>query len=159
MGVSITPGQVGAMIRMQAKQVSEAIRNGMRAAAEHAVTDLKQLSPVFDGNFKNAWRVAAPGYITGGTTVSVVNDAPYAGIIERGARPHGVNAEGQAALAEWVRRKLGISDEREIQSAVFLICRKIREEGVQGKFLVRDNLERFQGYLEVEVDRQLRGVK
>jgi hypothetical protein len=58
--------------------------------------------PIFDGAYRAAWRVDT---VEGG--VEVVNDMPYASVIERGARAENIKI-GRAmidALTEWARRK------------------------------------------------------
>jgi hypothetical protein len=58
-------------------------------------------SPVDRGRLKNGWVILSRLGI-----VDMVNNAPYAGVIERGARPFKISPEGLEALTGWVKRKL-----------------------------------------------------
>lgn len=93
--------EVGALLRAAGERVPQQLKGALRVSAERARGKLVSDSPVDMGVFKNAWAV-----VSRPTGVSVINSAPYAGIIERGARPHGVNAEGREAIKRWVMRKL-----------------------------------------------------
>lgn len=83
------------------KTLPKAIRAGIRLAAERGRSLLVRESPVDQGQYKNSWRIRETS-----DGPSIVNDAPHAGIIEKGARPHGVNREGIEALTAWALRKL-----------------------------------------------------
>lgn len=76
------------------------IAKGLFIGAQRGRTFLVRKSPVDTGQYKNSWVVKDQG--RNGATVE--NDAPHAGIIEGGARPHGVNREGIEALTKWVMR-------------------------------------------------------
>lgn len=148
MGISISPGSVGLVIRGHGKKVEQAVDRAKPLTSARIVAFLKRISPVDQAHFKNAWQGDANG---------VRNDAPHAGIIERGARPHGVSIEGQQAIAEWAQRKFGV-DEKEARSISFLICKKLKEHGQPGKYLVRNNLQQFLGWFQQEIERQLKAV-
>jgi hypothetical protein len=122
-----------------------ALEAAKRITSARMVALLKHVSPVYDGHFKNAWEVVEDG---------VQNVAPYAGIIERGARPHGVNKAGQEAIMRWAQKKLGL-DEKAAKSVTWVICEKLRNHGQPGLFLVRNNMEKFLGFLKQEFERQL----
>ena len=79
----------------------EAMRRGMAAGADRgqALMVRKSKGVNYMGQFMNSWHVPMR---RDRNTVTVRNDAPHAGIIEAGARKHGVNAAGRAALLEWV---------------------------------------------------------
>ena len=141
--VSIAPGQVGVIIRAEAKNVADAVEKAKRITSQRIVSKLKEKSPVDQAHFKNAWQVKADG---------VTNDAPYAGVIERGARPHGVSPEGQEAILEWAARKFGPDDAHRIAGAVI---GKLKQHGQKGLFLVRDNLPEFTIYLQEELEKLL----
>lgn len=93
----VTPDELSGVIRALAESTSEEdLRLAVLRGQERGVTLLKRKSPVDQGQYKNAW-TAVEGK-------QVLNMAPHAGIIERGAKPHKVSAEGREALAAWVRR-------------------------------------------------------
>lgn len=81
-------------------QIPVAVAKGLHLAAERGRTYLVRKSPVDTGQYKNSWVVKDHG--RRGSTIE--NDAPHAGIIEAGARPHAVNREGIEALTKWVLR-------------------------------------------------------
>ncbi len=83
----------------------EAIRRGMASGADrgNALLVRKSRKHNDQGQYMNSWHVPAR---KNRDLVTVRNDAPHAGIIERGARPHGVNQEGREALLAWVLRNI-----------------------------------------------------
>lgn len=94
--VRIKPGNLGAFIKANAVRQHKAFEHGVKVAKQRGVALLKQRTPVDTGVMKNAWAATKHG---------IENSAPYAGIIERGARPHTVNREGVEAIRDWVLRK------------------------------------------------------
>jgi hypothetical protein len=105
------------------------------------------------GQFKNSWRVLAN--IAGNVLAQIENDAPHAGIVELGARPHKVSAEGVQAIKEWVIAKIGTYDTKEVDSIAWGIMRNLEMYGQKGTFLVQKNLERFAKWTDKEVSRTL----
>lgn len=59
----------------------------------------------------------------------IVYDSPYAELVEDGMPPGGYVDIGK--LREWVRKKLGISDERALGVATGNIFNKIKEKGIE----------------------------
>lgn len=102
--VRINPDQVGAVIRASTKSYPKAISQGSGLAALRAMGVLKRITPVDRGMMKNAWQLHSRWLAQGLVEYMVQNSAPYAGIIERGARPHPVSAEGWMAIFRWVLR-------------------------------------------------------
>lgn len=143
--VRIPPGKLGAVLRQTAKDIPVALRGAMVVAAEHGRADLVAKSPTNTGVFRNAWEVKKGGE----SPASLDNSCPYAGIIERGARPHAVSQEGIESITEWAMAKLGL-DEKEAKAAAYGIAKKLEAEGQQGLFLVRDNLPALRKYLAEE---------
>ena len=84
--------------------------------------------------------------VTGITGSSLI----YAQPVELGTRPHFPPVE---ALTDWVRLKLGISDEREVRSVAFLIARKISRVGTKGAFMFRDAVKRLEPVMEARFVR------
>ena len=66
--------------------------------------------------------------VTVGTNVKTAGGYPYAIGVHEGTVPHW---PPEGPIREWARRKLNISDERELNKATFLISRKISKEGTQ----------------------------
>jgi len=52
------------------------------------------------------------------------------------------------AIEYWVRRKLGITGDREARSVAFAIARSIGKKGTKGAFMVRDGLQAATPYIE-----------
>lgn len=153
----------------------QAIRNGMVTAAERHKSFLKVKSPVDTGRLKGGWQSVPTA-----KGVLVFDDAPYAGVVERGARPHGVNEEGRQAIREWIRRKLvrisvantkshgpartmrtrmltrgEAQDDPEVERILQAILKKLATVGQEGKFIVRDSLPKTSNWLGLEILRQL----
>lgn len=109
-----------------------------------------------------------------GGNVDVINDAPHAGIVERGARPHSVSEDGRMALRLWVKRNLGaelrlnmreqfgkvrrLDFEAQIDAIVWGICHKLRREGQKPRWIVRDRMPLLERMLKIEVERRLARV-
>lgn len=99
--IRLTPEQLSKTLRSHEKTLPKAIADGITKSAHRSRTVLVRKSPVDLGQYKNSWRVTGTGAAS-----AIVNDAPHAGIIEKGARPHGVNRAGIEALTAWALRKL-----------------------------------------------------
>lgn len=75
----------------------------LRAGAMACQARLARATPVYTGMLKAGWHVRQiPGTEPGWSTE---NSVPYMGIIEKGARPHGVSREGIEALTRWFQLK------------------------------------------------------
>ena len=162
--ITLTPAQLTARLKQDAARFPAAIPVGLKRGAHRGRALLVSQSPVDTGQFKNAWRVDG---------TSVTNDAPHAGIIERGARPHTVNRAGVEAIKAWVRRVLGAklkvtmraqtgkarvskdAFEAQIESVTWAIITKLKKEGQKGHFIVERNLETLARFAREEVERVL----
>lgn len=105
--VKIEPGQLGSVIRADARNLKGVIRRGVRRGAQKFRTRVVRTSPVDRGVLKNAWEVQDRPQVGDMLGIEVVNTAPYAGVVERGSRPFKMPRwviEGP--LAEWVKRKI-----------------------------------------------------
>ena len=82
----------------------------------------------------------------------------YGIFVEVGTRPH---FPPPAAIEAWVRRRLGVTSDREAQQVAFLIGRKISRRGTPGRFLferaLQENEERVVAILEQEVGKVVAG--
>lgn len=156
----VNGARMGGVFRAQASRMPAAVRAGLREGAERGRTLVKRKTPVDLGTMRNAWLVKEQPY-----GASLDNSAPYAGIIEAGARPHGVSEEGQAAIRDWVIRNVplvmvdkgkragqlrkvsaksasaGGKYEALVDRVVKAIVWKLMRRGRKGKFIVRDQLE------------------
>ena len=80
----------------------------------------------------------------------------YGMFAEVGSAPH---FPPPGALDGWVRRRLGVSDEKKVREIAFLIGRKISRQGTKGHYIfertLRDNEQRVIQILEEEIARTL----
>ena len=154
--VRVPPGRLGAVLRSRARSAPGVMKDGMFLAAKRGEAQQKSLSPVYDGQYKSAWRAQKTA-----NGACLENDAPYAGVIESGARPHAVNREGVDAIREWVRKQLlGISasladENAEVESITWAIVKRIAEKGQEGKHIVRDSLPKLREWARSEIERRL----
>lgn len=144
--IRLEPGQLGVALRAGGKKHKEAIDRGTRLAAYRSMAHLKTVSPVgVHAALKNGWHVV---HLLGG--YSVRNSAPYAGIVERGARPHPVSKAGIESITEWAAKVLGV-DEKEARSVAYAIAHRIREEGQEPTWFVKNEMPRMIEFLRLEI--------
>lgn len=98
--ITLDPRQLGIRLRGDSKGLSKAVLRAALAAAQRGKAFLVKRSPVDRGLLRNAWRVVKTAY-----DVDLVNDQPYAGVIERGSRPFKISSTGIFYLKGWVMRK------------------------------------------------------
>ena len=81
----------------------------------------------------------------------------YGLFVEVGTRPH---FPPPAALEGWVRRRLGITGNREVREVAFLIGRKIARAGTPGRLFferaLANNESRVVAILEEEIGKAVR---
>jgi len=106
--VKISSREVGAEVRRRNAGLIRSIQYGIRAGAQRGMTHLKRITPKDEGQLKAAWRLV----VWDNKDVSLLNDAPYAGVMEAGARAHPVSDEGRRAIEEWAQRHLKRKDTR-----------------------------------------------
>jgi hypothetical protein len=111
------------------KVIDEELRAAVGAGAQLLKGEIIPLMPVgATGLFRQGVQVSVTG--EGVTVTGRVFDAvSYAAAADLGTRPHW---PPRAPIELWVRRKLGISDERQAKSVAFLICRAISRRGTKG---------------------------
>lgn len=97
--INIEPGQLGARLRSDANGAPKAVQRAMFSAGQRGKALLVKDSPTDRGILRNAWKV-----IKLSDGVEIVNDQPYAGIVEGGARPFRISSDGIWALKAWVMR-------------------------------------------------------
>jgi hypothetical protein len=166
--IQIKAGEVGAVLNALARRIPVHVERGLRVAAERGMTHLREKSPVgASGVYRAAWTVHRE---LGGWVIE--NDAPHAGIIERGARPHKVSAEGWNAIYLWVRRVLAWqikaekADRRfyfkrrksldEIATDItWAIVKKIEKYGQRPRWIVRDSMPLLTAWMGTEIERQM----
>jgi hypothetical protein len=154
---NLTPRGLTKLLEKQAREISKAAKRGALSAATRGAAKLQKKVPRDTGDLARSFRV---GHTSTGAQIRI--DAPHAGIVERGARPHRVNAEGREALAGWVagwvRRRLKITDEAEINAVVAGICRKLEREGQKPTWFVRNYRTEAARVLREEVDAEIKNL-
>lgn len=143
--ITIDPTKVAEAIREEAKKVRGSLKIAARAAAyrlkAYLIEETDRLGITDRGIFKNSFVVS---------DVTVINEAPHAGMVEMGTRPHHVGREGREALKAWCMRKLGLS-EQEAEGASWAIAQKIAAVGTTGRFIFRDSLPKAYEFFQEEL--------
>lgn len=168
--VKIAPGHLGAFLKRSVRGNAAAIHRGLVAGARRGAQYLASRNgptPIFNGVLRNAWEVQ----VLGPGQAKIVNSAPYAGVMERGARPYKIGREGIEAIREWVRLKIALMDAGGgkvrplspqeatheggfgyfIDDITWAIVKKIERDGIQGRFFVRGSLDKLRSFLDEEV--------
>jgi len=166
--ITLEAGQLGARLRSDANGAPKAVQRAMFSAGQRGKALLVKDSPVDRGILRNAWKVVR---LSDG--VEIVNDQPYAGIIEMGAKPFKMSAEGRKALEGWVYRKILQGTitlkplkgkarksaksrlEQQAESIAYLIARKFERVGMKGKRFVYNNLDKLAELMDGEINRFL----
>lgn len=134
--------------------VRAAITRGLKSGAHRGQARLISKSPVDLGELKASWKI----YPRGDGWV-LQNTAPHTGIVEHGARPHGVNQAGQEALAGWVRRHFPMLDQKAQDGVLWGIINKLKTRGQKPTYFVRNELEALAKDSQREVEHELRRLK
>lgn len=156
--------QLGAQIRVDEQERQEEVEEACFAAALEGMPIVVEDTPSDRGQARAAWDVDR---VPGGA--DLFNDAPYAGALEAGSRPHRPPFE---PILRWVVRKFGLkmqnksSSKRgfedlgdvpeETRAVAWAVCEKIAQEGTEGNWMVRDNLPKLERILKREVEKRLR---
>lgn len=146
----VTPEGLAVQLRKLAQASPKVLRKGLVRAARRGQPHLVGKTPTDMGQARNSWRV-----LEGADGIRLENSAPHAGIIEMGARPHKVNAEGKRAIAEWAMRKLGL-DEAQAKSFSFALAKKIEREGQAPTYFVRGEIQKLADFIGPAVLAELK---
>lgn len=165
--ITISPGQLGARIKADNVGAPKALERALISALQRGKAYIVGKSPVDRGILRNAWKIVKLS--TGGG--ELVNDAPYAGIMELGARPFKISSAGIFALKGWVMRmfksgrmipngarsKIPGNDELEKQaeSIAYAIAKNFEKVGIKGKRFVWQSLPILASLMEIEINRSL----
>ena len=150
--------KLGNVVAGRNAEALEAVGRGLRSGARGARALLVRRTPKDNGHLKAAWRDTASRPSKGGAVVAaqVMNDAPYAGIVELGARPHPVSREGRFAILEWVRRHFPAEEPSEQEEIRDAIVAKLRTKGQKPTYFVRDSMDDILKLTSREVTNELR---
>jgi len=146
--VRIASKDLARRLKKDERRAFKGVEKARSRALQRARGTMVERSPVDQGQLRAAWRVDGE---------SLVNDAPHSGIVEMGARPHGVSAEGMQALKDWARRH-GAKDDEEAEAIAWGIARKLRAHGQEPTFFVRDAMPELREQWRQEVVRMLRSL-
>lgn len=176
--LTIDAKAIGARIRADHKGAPKAVDRAIFSGLQRGKAYIVGKTPVDRGILKNAWKVIRLS--TGGAELT--NDQPYAGIMERGARPFKMSKEGVEALAGWVFRKIlngtiqvrkaggkfsSLSGnkrhkhlvkanlEEEALRIAYMIAKHFEKVGMKGKRFVWKELPKMAELMEKEINRSL----
>lgn len=147
---------------------------GMMRAAQRAKTYMRKQGPVDQGQLKNSWNVERVAPLK----LNLVNTAPYAGVIEEGARPHAVSRAGWQAIYDWVYRNRAKfspqgprqraagprqrfkahptvgpeATEESLKAITWGIVNKIKRYGQKGTFFVKNSMPQINAYIREQSD-------
>lgn len=151
--IKIPPDELANALRKEGLRIREAIKTAAKAAANklktYLVRQTDKLGITYQGIYKGGFRA---------TENSVVNDAPHAGLVELGARPHKVSKEGREAIKRWAMIKLGLS-EPDAESASWAISKTIEKVGQEGYYVMRDAVPKAVEFFKQELTRILQRNK
>lgn len=171
--IRTTPKRIAKLVEKNFIGSQRAVRNAGLAAAHRGHAMIRNHTPSDTEQLSNSWRVKNQMRGAGGRFVKtqpkiavLMNDAPHAGIVEMGARPHKVSPEGWWAIYEWVERHFPeASDEDGMVDAyghdpgfsriTWAIVRKIGREGQKPTHFVRNKLPTFTAQVTQEVGRAM----
>jgi hypothetical protein len=180
------PGKLLEVMKDDLQRSIRAFESAVFRAAEKSIVHLQRKTNLIGkndrGQFRSSWFVEKRA--NGGW--NVVNDAPHAGIIEEGARPHGVNQEGWNAIYEWARRHFrfttavtkaprrgasgpiqrrrskpqtvrgDIGDDPFLSAVTWGIVKKLKKEGQEPTFMVASTIPTMKKIVKEEVERSIR---
>lgn len=147
--------ELAGLLKEQARALPQAARLGVRAGAMRGQAHMPKQTPVDMGQLRNSWRVGITQGFEGSAQAALYNDAPHAGIVERGARPHPVSSEGIEALTAWAQRKLGL-DEKAARGVAFAIAARLKERGQAPTYFTRGQMPELTRLAVNEVLRSIR---
>lgn len=176
MTVAVDANLAGKLVRGLESRFAKAASRGMVRGAMRARAMLQRATPKSQGQAKGSWALHRATLIAVGDQILAtwVNDAPYAGVLELGARPHPVNPEGWQAIYRWVEthRSLfsgfGAAQPRvsftpgpfrgpdpQVEAVTNGIVRKIAREGQRPTYFIRNMLDDLTRVAELETQAAL----
>ena len=133
---------IGRMVRFR-KGVEEDVSDTMHAMVSRFETEAVKNAPTgATGDLKDSIFGEVrerPGTVVGRVGTPILHGMP----VEYGTGPQGRLARSRKAppssvLHDWVRKKLGISDDREVRSVSYLIARAIGRRGTKPQPFMRE---------------------
>ena len=156
--MSIRISSFASLLKKQAVEMPKQVRKGLREGVRRGQALLVRKTPTYRSEMRQEW--AKPSSLQdtrGGITLH--NSAPHAGVVERGARPHGVSPEGREEIETWFVRQVGLNP-IEAKAAAAGYIEKLKREGQEGLFIVEKALDQLRNYTQQEIQRLIfAGVK
>lgn len=119
--------------------VGEELSAAMHASTQHIRGLIIPASPVFQGTLRQGTQATVS---TTGTAMDITgrvfNPVAHGVPVELGRRP-GKKQPPSSALELWVRRKLGVPENR-VKSVAFLVARKIGQKGTKAVLMFQKSL-------------------
>lgn len=156
--IKIPAGKLGASLRHRKADLQRALLRGSHRGAHRARALMVAKTPVDTGQLRASWKVKK-GSVSGtrrkAVLAELINDAPHAGIVEKGARPHKVNRAGIKALTAWAWRHFPGADPKFIRRIVWGVVKKLRTKGQKPTHFVKNNRKEAERMLRVEVEKEV----
>lgn len=197
MGAAIqtTPAKLGALLRRRDNAARRAVQRAVLRGAARGQAHLRRATPTDQGQLKASWEIKRTGAGINPTAAAFTrscilavlqNDAPHAGIVELGARPHPVSREGWESIYFWVYRNRHLfpsmqtkagrakrvkaggwqsagrsggaswEEHPELAAITWGIVRRIRREGQRPTYFVAKELDTLQDFVAIEFVRLLK---
>jgi hypothetical protein len=125
-------------------------KRAVMAGIAKSIPDLVAASPVDTGLYAQSWMMTETE-----TSAIIGNSAPYAGIIEYGARPH---KPPLGPLLAWAKRVTGSSSqppdyEPHVWAIAIAVQKKIEEQGQQPKHILENMIPKIISNIREELKR------
>lgn len=170
--IKTTAQKVPKQVRLRNAAAKRVCRRALIRAAHRGRAVMVRVTPADQGQLKNSWKVRASkgtGIGGGRLAATLSNDAPHAGIVEGGARPHPVSNEGIAALHAWVwrnrknfgfttrsgRAQSGKGAKAATLGIAYAIANRIKRHGQEPTFFVKDSMPVLQKQAAREVAKAI----
>lgn len=162
--IRTTPDKIGKLLQRRAKAHEKGVRRAALSAAHRGKAMIGRYTPSDLGQLSLSWNVR--GDAKGALLAELYNDAPHAGVVEMGARPHKVSAEGWGAIYEWVERHFpeardeeggvdAYGNDPEVSRITWAIVKKIGREGQKPTHFVKNRLRVFHEITIKEINHHL----
>jgi len=141
--IECRPGDLGRLMREHGAERERRVLAAQQESAERAAAVIRERLPRDTGGLRESTHAAR-----GPDGPEVRIDAPYAGSIEAGARPHWVPLED---LIPWAQRHagaLGLPDATAVERYAAAVQRKIARDGMPPHWVVRGALPDLQRILD-----------
>lgn len=145
--VNLKPQDIGARLRQHFEEHIQLFRNAAYNAAMRGVSHAVQLARDEDLVFEGLYRQSFHARRTADGAV-MINDAPYAHVIEYGRRPMQPGPPFDP-IRKWVAVKLQVPEE-ELDRVAWLVQRKIHVKGTRPRFIMKrthEMMRRWYGQL------------